>query len=48
MYRCVPVELSGDTLQVAVAEPLDPAKADEINFTAKRDVQIVVGRPGGN
>src|SRR5579864_6485985 len=24
MYRCVPVALNGDTLQVAVAEPLDP------------------------
>jgi type IV pilus assembly protein PilB len=45
MYRCVPVALNNDVLQVAVAEPLDPAKADEINFTAKRDVQIVVADP---
>jgi type IV pilus assembly protein PilB len=45
MYRCVPVGLNNDVLQVAVAEPLDPAKADEINFTAKRDVQIVVADP---
>jgi type IV pilus assembly protein PilB len=46
MYRCVPVAVNGDVLQVAVAEPLDPAKADEINFTTKRDVQIVVADPG--
>ena len=32
--------------QVALADPLDPAKSDEINFIAKRDVQIVVADPG--
>jgi type IV pilus assembly protein PilB len=45
MYRCVPVALTGDVLQVAVAEPLDPAKADEIHFAAKRDIQVVVADP---
>ena len=45
MYRCVPIALNGDTLQVALAEPLDPARADEIHFSAKRDIQIVVADP---
>ncbi|MEJ0091437.1 MAG: hypothetical protein WDM80_17040 [Limisphaerales bacterium] len=45
MYRCVPVAVNGDILQVAVAEPLDPAKADEIHFAAKRDIQVVVADP---
>jgi type IV pilus assembly protein PilB len=45
MYRCVPVALNGDIVQVALAEPLDPAKADEIHFSAKRDIQIVVADP---
>ena len=45
MYRCLPIALDGDTLQVALAEPLDPARADEIHFAAKRDVQIVVADP---
>ncbi len=45
MYRCVPVALNGDTLQVALADPLDPARADEIHFAVKRDVQIVVADP---
>ncbi len=45
MYRCVPVAMTGDVLQVAVAEPLDPAKADEIHFAAKRDIQVVVADP---
>ena len=37
--------LANGTLQVALAEPLDPAKSDEIDFVAKRDVQIVVADP---
>ena len=45
MYKCLPVGFSNGTLQVALAEPLDPAKSDEINFIAKRDVQIVVADP---
>jgi len=45
MYKCLPVGFANGTLQVALAEPLDPAKADEINFIAKRDVQIVVADP---
>jgi type IV pilus assembly protein PilB len=45
MYKCIPVALVDGVLQVALAEPLDPAKADEIQFAAKRDVQIVVADP---
>jgi type IV pilus assembly protein PilB len=45
MYRCVPVAISGTTLQVALVDPFDPARADEIQFAAKRDIQIVVADP---
>ncbi|HTL71758.1 MAG TPA: ATPase, T2SS/T4P/T4SS family [bacterium] len=45
MYKCIPVALVDGMLQVAMAEPLDPAKADEIQFAAKRDIQIVVADP---
>ena len=45
MYHCLPVAVNGSTLQVAVADPLNPQIADEINFTTKRDVQIVVADP---
>lgn len=46
MYKCLPVGLStSGALQVAMAEPLDPARADEIQFAAKRDVQFVVADP---
>ena len=45
MYRCLPVGLVGDVVQVALAEPLDPARADEIHYSAKRDIQVVVADP---
>jgi type IV pilus assembly protein PilB len=45
MYTCLPVALVGETLQVAMADPLDPSRVDEIQFTAKHDVQIVVADP---
>jgi type IV pilus assembly protein PilB len=45
MYHCLPVAVNGGTLQVAVVDPLNPQIADEINFTTKRDVQIVVADP---
>jgi type IV pilus assembly protein PilB len=45
-YKCLPVGFSNGSLQVALANPLDQQKADEINFVAKRDVQIVVADPG--
>src|SRR5665213_1515848 len=45
MYKCLPLAMTNGTLQVALADPLDPAKADEIHFAAKRDVQVVVADP---
>src|SRR5271169_4565042 len=45
MYRCMPVALNNGTLQVALADPLDPAHADEIGFASKREVQVVVADP---
>ena len=45
MYRCIPVGMAGEVVQMAVAEPLDPARADEIQYSAKRDIQIVVADP---
>ncbi len=45
MYHCLPVALKNGTLQVALADPLDPAHADEVGFASKRDVQVVVADP---
>lgn len=45
MYRCLPVSLEGNTLQVAFEDPLDPAKVDELGFVAKKDIQLVLANP---
>jgi len=45
MYHCLPVALNNGSLQVALAEPLDPNTASEVGFAAKRDVQVVVADP---
>jgi type IV pilus assembly protein PilB len=45
MYHCLPVAFNNGAVQVAMADPLDPARADEIQFAVKRDVQIVVADP---
>ncbi|MGA2802208.1 MAG: GspE/PulE family protein [Verrucomicrobiota bacterium] len=45
IYHCVPVAVNDGTVQVALANPLDPALADGIHFAIKRDVQVVVADP---
>jgi len=45
MYHCFPVSLKDGVVQVALANPLDPGQADEIQFAIKRDVQIVIADP---
>jgi type IV pilus assembly protein PilB len=46
MYHCLPVAMDNGVVQIALADPLDPAKPDEIHFAIKRDVQIVIADPG--
>ena len=46
MYRCLPIGMNDGALQVAMAEPLDPARSDEVQFSLKREVQFVVADPG--
>ncbi|MDE3066819.1 MAG: type II/IV secretion system protein [Verrucomicrobiota bacterium] len=45
MYQCLPVGVNNGAVQVALADPLDPARADEIQFAIKSDVQVVVADP---
>ena len=45
MYQCLPVELNGATLRVALADPLNPARIDELQFIVKKDIQLVVADP---
>ena len=45
MYQCLPVALVGGTLQLALVDPLNPGRIDELNFVLKRDLQMVVANP---
>jgi type IV pilus assembly protein PilB len=45
MYQCLPVALANSTLQVALAEPLNPGRVDELGFVVKKDIQLVVVDP---
>ena len=46
MYHCLPIGMNEGALQIAMAEPLDPGRSDEVQFAVKRDVQFVVADPG--
>ncbi len=45
MYQCVPVGLYGGTVQVALVDPLNPSVVDELGFTVKNPMQLVVADP---
>src|SRR5882724_9739425 len=45
MYQCLPVALSDSTLQIALVEPLNPARMDELGFIVKQNLQLVVANP---
>jgi type IV pilus assembly protein PilB len=45
MYQCLPVGLDGSTLKLALVDPLNPARVDELGFVIKKDVQLVVADP---
>jgi len=45
MYQCVPLALYGDTVQLAMADPLNPAAVDELSLTVKGQVQLLVANP---
>lgn len=43
--ECLPVEDDGSTVKVAVVDPLNPSRMDEIGYVMKRDVQLVLVDP---
>src|SRR5258707_10467270 len=45
MYQCVPISVSNSTLQVALVDPLNPARVDELGYVIKKDIQLVVADP---
>jgi type IV pilus assembly protein PilB len=43
--ECLPIEQDGGVLKVALLDPLNPSRMDEVGFVSKRDVQVVVAHP---
>jgi type IV pilus assembly protein PilB len=46
MYQCVPVAEYGSTVQIALGNPLDPSKVDEIGYLVGKELHLVVADPG--
>jgi len=42
LHRALPIGLSGNTLRIALADPLDPRAAEDLRFALGRDVDVVV------
>jgi type IV pilus assembly protein PilB len=45
LYQCLPVALDNSTLQVALVDPLNVGRIDELNFLVKKDIQLVIADP---
>lgn len=45
MYQCLPVALFGDTVRVAMVDPLNAGVVDELGFSLGKQVQLVVADP---
>ena len=42
LHRALPIGLSGNTLRLALADPLDPRAAEDLRFALGKDVDVVV------
>src|SRR5437764_5477903 len=42
LHRALPIGLSGNTLRVALADPLSPTAAEDLRFALGKDVDVVV------
>ena len=45
MYQCLPLEVHGNSLRVAMADPLNPAIVDEVGFIVRKELQVVIADP---
>ena len=42
LHRALPIEMSGNTLRVALADPLDPRAAEDLRFALGKNIDVVV------
>jgi len=45
MYQCMPIAVENGSLKLALVDPLNPARLDELGFVVKKDIQLVVADP---
>ncbi len=45
MYQCMPVSVENGSVKLALVDPLNPARVDELGFVVKKDIQLVVADP---
>jgi type IV pilus assembly protein PilB len=45
MYQCLPVSIENGVIRLALVDPLNPARIDELGFVVKKDIQLVVADP---
>ena len=45
MYQCLPVAKDNGTLQIALVDPLNPSRMDELGFIIKESLQLVIVDP---
>ncbi len=46
MYKCMPLAVFDSSVQVALADPLNPALADELAYLIRKEIVQVVADPG--
>lgn len=45
MYQCLPVAVFGNTVRVALADPLNASVVDELGFSIGKEIQLIVADP---
>ncbi|HZM02925.1 MAG TPA: ATPase, T2SS/T4P/T4SS family [Candidatus Saccharimonadales bacterium] len=45
MYKCLPVGVYDSTVQLALADPLNPATVDELAYVIRKEIVLVVADP---
>jgi type IV pilus assembly protein PilB len=45
MYKCLPVSAADSSLKLALIDPLNPGRIDELGFIIKKEIQLVVADP---
>jgi type IV pilus assembly protein PilB len=45
MYKCLPISAADSSVKLALTDPLNPGRIDELGFIIKKEIQLVVADP---